>query len=278
MHDQPEPHALIHSLSSSLFPWRHADLIRQFALREVVSRYRQSWLGTLWTVLTPLLMLSVYTLVFRFVFNLRWTGDRAESDLSYALRLYAGLAVFNFFAECVNRAPRLVLDQPHLVKKVIFPVEILPWVNALAALFQLAVAFALLLLLGFMESGRVPVSALALPLVWLPLVPLCVGLGWFLCGVGTYVRDVSQVLSLAVSFLMFLSPIFFPVEALPAAIQPWAALNPLALPITLTRSVLLDGHWPDWGTWFLHLLACLVIAVLGARFFAAARKGFADVV
>lgn len=265
-------------LSSYLFPWQHAELIQQFALREVVARYRQSWLGTLWALLNPLLMLAVFTFVFRFVFNLRWNHGATDTDLGFALRLYAGLAVFNFFAECIQRAPRLVLEQPHLVKKVIFPVEILAWVNALAALFHLAVSLVLLVLLSFVESGGLHASIIALPLVWLSLLPLCVGLGWFLSGLGTYVRDVTQVVAMAVSFLMFLSPIFFPLEALPAAAQPWAALNPLALPISMTRQVLLDGHWPVWSSLAWHLLACMAVAVAGAKFFDSARKGFADVV
>ena len=263
---------------SYLFPWRYAGLIRQFVRREFHARYRQSLLGTLWAFLTPLLMLGVYTLVFRFVFKLRWGGGGDESNLAFALHMFAGLSVFNFFAECVNRAPRLILDQPHLVKKVIFPLEILPWINALSALANLGVALLLLLVFSAWEQGGLPVTVLALPLVWLPLLPLCVGLGWLLAAIGTYVRDVSQVLGMLVSLLMFLSPIFFPVEALPPALRPWMFLNPLALTITQTRQVLLDGHWPNWPALAIHLIACCAIALLGAAFFKAARKGFADVV
>jgi lipopolysaccharide transport system permease protein len=268
----------LQTLLSYLFPWRYAGLIRQFVMQEFQARYRQSVLGVLWAFLTPLLMLGVYTLVFRFVFRLRWGGADTDSNLSFALQMYAGLAVFNFFAECVNRAPRLVLDQPHLVKKVIFPLEILAWVNALAALVHLAVALLLLLLFGAWDRGALPLSVLALPLVWLALLPLCVGLGWLLAAIGTYVRDVSQVLGLLVSLMMFLSPIFFPLEALPAAVRPWMFLNPLALTISQTRRVLLDGQWPDWPPLAIHLIACCAIAMLGAAFFRLARKGFADVV
>lgn len=266
------------TLLSYLFPWRYVGLIGQFARREFHARYRQSLLGVLWAFLTPLLMLAVYTLVFRFVFKLRWGGTGDESDLAFALRLYAGLSVFNFFAECVNRAPRLILDQPHLVKKVIFPLEILSWVNVLSALANLGVALLLLLTFGAWEQGGLPVTVLALPVVWLPLLPLCVGLSWLLAALGTYVRDVSQVLGMLMSLLMFLSPIFFPMEALPPAIRPWMFLNPLALTITQTRQVLLDGQWPNWPTFAIHLIACCAIALLGAAFFKAARKGFADVV
>ena len=264
------------ALLAYFFPLRHAGLIRQFAAREFDARYRQSLLGSLWAVLTPLLMLGVYTFVFRSVFKLRWSTG-ADSNLGFALRVYAGLAIFNFFAECVNRAPRLVLDQSHLVKKVVFPLEILPWISAVSGFVNLGIAL-LLLLLFSLSDGSLHVTALALPLVWLPLLPLCVGLGWLLAAIGTYVRDVGQVLGLLVSLLMFLSPIFFPLEALPAAVQPWLALNPLALPITQTRQVLLEGLWPQWDALALQLLACCAVAWVGAAFFKAARGGFADVV
>lgn len=267
---------LISSLSS-LWPWHHRGLIAQLAGREVHARYRQSWLGLAWMVLTPLLMLGVYTLVFRHVMRVRWHGME-ESNLSFALRIYAGLAVFNFFAECTNRAPGLVLEQPHLVKKVVFPLEILPWVNAVSAAAGLLVSGMLLAVFTAFTTGGLPVTALALPLVWLPLLPLVLGLGWFLAGLGTYVRDVGQLLGMAVSALMFLSPIFFPVEALPEAIRPWLLLNPLAGVMTGTREVLLAGCWPDWAALAWLLAGCSLLALVGAAFFRKVRPGFADVV
>lgn len=266
------------TLISYLFPWPYRALIGQFARREIDARYRQSLLGSLWALITPLLMLGVYTLVFRFVFKLRWGVGGIESNVTYALRLFAGLAVFNFFAECVTRAPRLILEQPQLVKKVIFPLEILPWINAFSALANLGVALALLLVFGSWDRGGVALTVLALPLVWLALLPLCVGLGWLLAALGTYARDVGQVIGLLVSLLMFLSPVFFPLEALPAGLRPWMFLNPLSTIITQTRQVLLDGVWPDWSALLLNLAACCVLALAAAAFFRTARKGFADVV
>lgn len=267
----------MNSLLLSLWPWRHRSLIAQLAGREVHSRYRQSWLGLVWMVLTPLLMLGVYTLVFRHVMRVRWHGLE-EGNLAYALRIYAGLAVFGFFAECVNRAPGLVLEQPHLVKKVVFPLEILPWVSAASAGVGLGVSGALLMTFTALGHGGLPLTALALPLVWLPLVPLVVGLGWLLAGLGTYVRDVGQVLGMAVSALMFLSPIFFPVEALPEAVRGWLLLNPLAWVMTGTRDVLLAGRWPDWAALGWLFATCTLLALVGAAFFRRVRTGFADVV
>ncbi len=264
-------------LLSYLWPWRHMSLVMQLARREVHARYRQSWLGMVWVVLTPLLMLGVYTLVFRHVMRVRWYGVD-EGNMAFALRIYAGLAVFGFFAECVNRAPNLVLEQPHLVKKVVFPLEIMPWVNAVSASVGLGVSALLLVGLALLSGHGLSVTMLALPLVWLPLLPLVLGLGWFLAGVGTYVRDVGQLLGMVVAALMFLSPIFFPVEALPEAVRPWLLLNPLAWIMTGTREVLLHGRWPDWQALALLLAACTAIAAAGAAFFHKVRTGFSDVV
>ena len=265
------------SLLSYLWPWRHRGLIAQLARREVHARYRQSWLGLVWVVLTPLMMLGVYTLVFRHVMRVRWYGLE-EGNLEFALRIYAGLAVFNFFAECVNRAPTLVLEQPHLVKKVVFPLEILPWAAAVSASVGLAVSGVLMMVLAAFSQTGLPITVVALPLVWVPLLPLVLGLGWLLAGLGTYVRDVGQLLGMVVSALMFLSPIFFPVEALPESVRSVMLLNPLAWVMTGTREVLLTGHWPDWGALLLLFVTCTLVAMLGAAFFRKARVGFSDVV
>ena len=269
---------MLGSLWGYLFPFAHRGLIRQFVNRDLQARYRQSVLGLFWAVLNPLLMLGVYTFVFRIIFKLRWAGVAVESDLGFALRLYAGLAVFNFFAECVNRAPRLILDQANLVKKVVFPLEILAWINTLSAMLHLGIALVLLLTFSAWEQGGLPLTVWALPLVWLPLLPLCLGLSWLFSALGTYIRDVGQALGMAISLLMFLSPIFFGMDSVPDVVKPWMFLNPLALTITQTREVLLDGQWPDFGALALHFLACMLVAVVGAVFFKLARKGFSDVV
>ena len=264
------------NMRAYFWPWQHADLIRQMAARDVNARFKQSWLGLAWLVLTPLLMLCVYTLVFREVFQARW-GAPEEGVLAYALRLYAGLAVFNFFAEYVNRSPAFVVEQPHLVKKVVFPLEVIAWVNLASALVSLGVAALVLLALRWAGMGSVPWTASLLPLIWLPLVPLCLGLGWALSALGTYVRDVSQVLGMVMSALVFVSPVFFPLEVLPKVAQQWMWLNPLAPTMTQTRTVLLLGQWPDWTVWGYSMLLGLCVAVLGALLFKRLRAGFADV-
>jgi lipopolysaccharide transport system permease protein len=268
------------SLAQALWPWGQRSLISQMARRDVSARYRQSWLGTAWLVLTPLLMLTVYTLVFQHVMNVRWPGaasTAAPTGLAFALQVYAGLAAYNLVAECVARAPTLVLEQPHLVKKVVFPLPVLAWVQALTAGVGLAVSALLLLGMTAWVRGGLPLSALALPVVWLPLWVLCLGLVWWLSAVGTYVRDVAQVLGPALGALMFLSPIFYPLQALPATLQTVLGLNPLATVIEQTRIALIVGQWPDWGALGLLALVALGVAAGGAAFFRLAQQGFADV-
>ena len=222
-------------------------------------------------------MLTVYTFVFRSVMRQKWFGLE-ESNLSFSLRIYAGLAVFNFFAECVSRAPNLIREQPHLVKKVVFPIEVLAWINVFSALVGLCVSMFLLILMSGWSVGGFQLTALALPVVWLPLMPLCVGLGWILSAIGTYVQDIGQLLGAALSALMFLSPIFFPLEALPESARSLMSLNPLALVMSQSREVLLMGQWPDWTLLMWQFFGCTFVAIVGALFFKVARAGFADVV
>lgn len=257
-------------------PLERRTLIWQFARRDVLARYRGSLLGLGWAFLTPLLMLAVYTFVFRTVFKARW-GDGTGGDFDFALQVYAGLIVFSLFAEIANRAPRLVLDQPNLVKKVVFPLEILPWVAVLAGLFHVALNLAVLLAAVAFARGGWPASALALPLVLASFVPLLLGVGWFLAALGVFIRDVGQITSLLVSLLMFLSPVFYPVSMLPPRWQPVLLANPLTPAIEQLRRVTLEGMWPDWSQLALQLAVGLAAAWLGARWFAATRKGFADV-
>jgi len=261
---------------SFFLPFHHRSLIWQFARRDVQMRYRGSLLGLGWSFLNPLLMLAVYTFAFREVFKVRWGGGDG-GGVEFALQVYSGLIVFSLFSECLNRAPRLVLDQPQLVKKVVFPLEILPWATVLSALFHTAINLAVLLVAAVTLRGELSLSAVSLPLVFLPLVPLMMGLSWFLASLGVFVRDVGQVIGTALNLLMFLSPVFYPMSALPERWQPWLALNPLAPVIEQTRRVVMDGLWPDWPTLTLFLVCSVFAAWLGGLWFAATRKGFADV-
>lgn len=269
-------------LSTYFLPLRLRVLIWQFARRDVLARYRGSLLGLGWSFLTPLLMLGIYTFVFREVFNARWpAGGRGgfveDSNVNFALQVYAGLIMFNLFAEVVTRAPRLVVDQPNLVKKVVFPLEILPWSAILAGVFHMLVNLAVLAAAVLLAHGGLPVTILALPFVIVAFLPLLLGLTWLLASLGVYLRDSSQLVGMAITPLMFFSPVFYPVQSLSQRWQPILELNPLTLPIEQLRRVLLDGLWPDWLALLWYTALSVIVAWLGARWFAATRKGFADV-
>lgn len=256
--------------------WRHRSLIAASVKREVLGRYRGSVMGILWSFFNPLFMLAVYTFVFSVVFQARWSGG-SGSKTEFALVLFAGLMMFNLFAECINRAPGLILSNVNYVKKVVFPLEILPAVTLLAALFHLLISLGVWLLAYVIFFGVPHATVLYLPLIVLPLVVFIMGLGWALASLGVYLRDVSQFIGLITTVLMFLSPIFYPATALPEAYRHLLYLNPLTPVIEQTRDVLFWGKNPDFLMLGLYWLITAIIAWLGFAWFQKTRKGFADV-
>ncbi len=188
-------------------PWRHRELLVSMVQREVIGRYRGSIMGLLWSFLNPLFMLLVYTFVFSMMFKLRWpqgSGSRSE----FALLVFAGLLVFNVFAECVGRAPGLIIANANYVKKVMFPLEILPWVVLGAVLFHTLASLLIWLVFHLLFFGFPPLTSLLLPLVLLPLVLFTLGISWLLASLGVYLRDVGQIVGVLTTALMFVSAIF----------------------------------------------------------------------
>lgn len=222
-------------------------------------------------------MLGVYSFVFIGVFRARWPGMEQGGGVEFALQVFAGLVVFNLFAEVASRAPNLVVEQPNLVKKIIFPVELLTWVTVLSGLFHLLISVASLLLVLLITRGGLPVTVLALPLVLLSFLPFLLGIGWVLSALGVFLRDVGQMMSMIVSLSMFMSPVFYSVATLDVRWQFWMHLNPLTLIIEQVRAVTLLGQWPAWGALGLYALLATLFALAGATFFQLTRKGFADV-
>lgn len=257
-------------------PWHNRGLILASTKREVLGRYRGSALGLLWSFFNPLFMLAVYTFVFSVVFKARWnTGS--DSKTEFALVLFAGLIVFNLFAECINRAPGLILSNANYVKKVVFPLEILPATTLLSALFHGLVSLGVWLIAYFVFFGSPYPTALYLPLIIFPLIMLIMGLSWALAALGVYLRDVSQFIGVVTTVLMFLSPVLYPATALPEDYQHLLYLNPLTSVIEQTRDVLFWGKSPDFFMLGISFLASSFVAWLGFAVFQKTRKGFADV-
>ena len=260
-----------------VLPWRHRDLVWQMTKRDVLSRYRGSVLGLLWSFFNPLLMLLVYTFVFSAVFQVRWQTEIPEGRADFAIVLFAGMLVHQLFGECVNRSAGLIVGQPSYVKRVVFPLEILPWTAVLSALFHVAVSLAALLFLyAITHGGSVPVTALWLPAVLFPFAVLVLGLSWFVSSLGVYLRDVGNVVSLLTVVLMFLCPIFYPIQRVPESVRPLLYLNPLTLIVEQTRAVLLWGQAPS--LWLVpYLGVAMLVARGGLAWFERTKKGFADV-
>jgi len=258
--------------------WRHRSLILALTRRDIAGRYRGSMLGPLWSLLNPLLMLSVYTFVFTQVFGLRWSGSATSNKFEFSIMLFAGLLVFSLFSECVVRAPGLIISNPNYVKKVVFPLQIFAWVSLGTALFHFTVGVLVLLAATLIVRGAIPATALSLPLALLPFLLFCAGLTWFLSALGVYLRDIGQIVGVIVSALMFLSPVFFPSSAMPKAYQSLLLLNPLTFPIEQVRDVLVWGRTPDWMGLVVYSILCVTVASCGLWWFNRTRRGFADVI
>jgi len=255
------------------------QLIGSLIRREVSGRYRGSALGLLWSLLNPLLMLAVYTFVFGVVMKSRWTmpdhQSAAHSTGEFAVILFCGLIVFQFFMEVVSLAPGLIVGNANYVKKIVF--QILPVVSAGAALFHVAVSLLVLLVFAYFVFGHIPPTVILAPVVLAPLVLLVIGIAWVLASIGVYFRDMSQIVSPMVTATLFLSPVFFQRTSLPDWLQPWLSLNPLAIPVESFRNVVLFGVEPNWTALGSYSIVAVVVAFIGYQFFQKTRRGFADV-
>ena len=264
------PQALVRSVVANRL------LIWQLAKREVISRYRGSMFGLAWSFFNPLLMLAVYTFVFSVVFKARWGVDTSGHG-DFAVILFVGIIVHGVFAECVNRAPGMILNNASYVKRVVFPLETLPWVAMGATLFHSLISLIVLLIAQLLLRGEIPITALWLPIVILPLIIATMGASWLLAAFGVYLRDIGQITGILTMVMLFMAPVLYPIEALPEKIRPWIYLNPLTFIIEQAREVLLWGHMPDFIGLGKYTIGALLVAWLGFAAFQKMRRGFADV-
>jgi len=257
--------------------WRNRNLIIALVKREVVGRYRGSLIGIAWSLFNPLLMLVIYTFVFSVVFKARWGIGVDEGKADFAILLFVGMIVHGLFAECINRAPTLILSNVNFVKKVIFPLEILPWVNLGSVLFHSTISILVLIVAQIALYQKIPYTVVLFPLILVPLLLGTMGFAWFLAALGVYLRDIGQITGVFTTILFFISPVFYPLSALPVQYQGWLRMNPLAYIMEEGRNVLIFGRLPDIGQWGVMLVGGLLIAWGGFAWFQKTRKGFADV-
>ncbi|BCJ87786.1 ABC transporter permease [Effusibacillus dendaii] len=255
---------------------KHKELIKQLTKREVVARYKGSYLGIAWSFLTPLLMLVIYTFVFSVIFKAKW-GVGSDSKTEFALVLFCGLITYNLFSEVVSRAPSLILANVNYVKKVVFPLEILPVVALGSALVNLAISLVILIVGLAILLQTFHWTIVLLPLVLLPLVLFTTGFAWFLASLGVYIRDIGQVIGVAIQILMFMSPIFYPISSIPKEFQEFFYWNPISFVVEDMRRILVWGQFPDWNWLLFGTLLGGLFTVLGYVWFQRTRGGFADV-
>ncbi len=257
--------------------WKNRSLIWQLLKRDVQARYRGSALGLLWSLVTPVVMLSIYTFVFQTVFKSRWTDTSGETTLSFAIILFLGLSIHGLLTETLTKSPLLIVGNQNFVKKIVFPLDILSWVTLFSGLFTFLISFALLLLLILIELKTIPATALLLPVILLPYCILMLGISWVLAALGVYLRDIQQITGTLATLLLFLSPVFYSTSILPEKFQLWISLNPLSYVVESCRAVLIYGKLPSLTGWIIYSVAALVVAYAGNYFFRKVKPGFADV-
>jgi lipopolysaccharide transport system permease protein len=265
---------LLH-LSHPLFLTRHRYLVAQMVRREIMARYQGSILGAGWGLLSPLLILAAYTFVFRTVFKTRWPGG-GDSTGEFVLQMFAGLLIFNLFSEVLTRAPRIVLEQPNLVKRVVFPLETLSWVAVGAVMFNAAIALVILVGAAIAFGAHLSPWVLATPIVLACTIPVLLGFCWLLSGLGVFLRDIGHVIGPAVSLLLFVSPVLYPTSALPGFVANLLWLNPLTVPIESLRQLVLHGTAPDWSALATYTVLGLAFAFAAHGLFDRLRPAFAD--
>lgn len=262
----------INPLRISADLWRHRYLLGQLVKRDVLLRYRGAMFGVLWIFLSPLIMLAIFAFIFGQIFQARW--PQQDAGVPFWLLLYSGLISFNIFAETISRVSTSVRGYPSFVKKIIFPMNILPIVPLGAALVHGGFNF-MILLAALAWNGQLHANILFFPLLIIPLLLLALGLSWFLAAWGVFIRDMTQIVPVFVQMLLFLSPVFYPVSAVPEVLRPFYRYNPLGVVIETSRTAII-GQPIEWGAWGIALGFCLIAAILGFAFFQHSKDEFAD--
>lgn len=256
---------------------RDRRLTWEMTRRDVLGRYRGASFGLLWSLISPFLMLLIYTMAFGYILKSRWPGTTGNIA-DFAMLLFVGLIVHGFFAECLTRAPTLITGNPNLVKRIVFPLQILPWTMVLSALFHAFTNTIVFAVLNLLVRGEVHWTISFLPLIYAPLAIGLLGVGWLLSSLSVFLRDITQITGVLATAMLFLSSAIIPVETLPEKYQAIFMLNPLTFIINQARDVAFWGRMPDWSGLLLYTLGAVGFAYLGYAVFQKTRRGFADVI
>jgi lipopolysaccharide transport system permease protein len=255
---------------------QHWHLLLQLSKRGIQSRYRGSVLGMFWSLLTPLLMLLVYSFVFSVVFKAKWNHPGAE-DANFGVILFSGMIIHALFSEPMVLSSTSITSNTQYVKKVVFPLEIMAWSTIIVASFQALISFIILIVFMLFSGMAIHPTILLFPVVVAPLILFSVGLGWILSSLTVFVRDVAQLVGIVSIIALFISPVFYPVDRLPAIWQSLIYLNPISYIVDQMRRISIYGEMPDWTGLGIYTLVALLVAWLGLALFQRLRTGFADV-
>lgn len=256
----------------------HLYLIKTFTIREIQNRYKGSLLGILWALITPILMLLVFSFVFGEIFQAKWPGNTGTNKIDFAINLFIGLSIFWYFADILAKSPTIISSVPNYVKKVIFPLEILPLVTILSTLVYLIINFIIIFITILITSNHISITIISIPLLIVITIPLLLGISLLLSAIGVYAKDIGVIIGVFINLLMFLSPIFYPISAIPEKMIWLFNLNPLTAIIEESRKVLLYNSWPDWNIVFVYTIISLLVYYVGNKIFKITKKGFADVI
>lgn len=255
---------------------KHSYLLKQLVKKDIKQRYQGSILGMLWSFIVPILMLVIYTFVFSEVFQAKWDIDTSDK-YQFALVLFCGLSAFNMVSEVMNRATTLIVSNTNYVKKVIFPLEILPVVIMFSALFNCVISFSILIVAKIIIYKNISSTLYLIFFAMIPLIVLSVGLGLFISAVSVYLKDVGNVISVLVTVLMYMSPVFFSLSSVPENFRGICEVNPMTYIIENFRNVVLYGESLNWKYWGISCVVALAIYLFGKVVFMRAKEGFADV-
>ena len=251
-------------------------VVGQLSKRGIYGRYRGTLLGLVWSFITPLLMLGIYTFVFGAILQIKWP-DQGGGSLEFAAILFSGMLIHSLFAECLTKAPTLILANPQYVKKMIFPLESLVWVSLATAVFQAVISVVILIFYLLLVGRDITWTVLLFPIPLAGLCLFCIGVGWLVSAIGVFVKDIAQVTGLFSTVLFFMAPILYPKTALPEQIQTFLYLNPITFPIEQFRVLVLWGQQPDWIGLGIYFSVAFIFAWVTLAWFQKVRTGFADV-
>ena len=273
----PRFRILANALAAPLLcAWQNYDLIVGFVRRDIQARFRDTVFGVFWAVAAPLVKLGVYTAIFGALIQPRWQNQVTDPHI-VAFTYFSGLVFVEFFVECLNASANMVRDNTTYIKKVVFPVEILPWIAIGYATFRVFVGMTLVLIAYVGLVGLPPVDVLVIPILFFLFALIVLGLMWILSAVAVYVRDVGHFVTAFLPIMMFISPVFFPLSAVPEPAATLMLINPLSFPLEQMRAALFGAGFHAWLEGAIYAAVAILVASLGYRFFLKVRPGFADV-